>query len=299
MINDIYRDYEIFKKIIIDKNVNLWTFVMIKTFALFEIKHKNIIFYHSKTNETIKRFNDVLNHMLIKYCIENFIKNWNIYLNQILFVTRIRTHTTIDFSFFYFFYEVNSILSDDVDESTSNLYDEKIDSTSFLSRERAKAFKKIMQRVKKNKTIWNAKIKKKTFHENDKILIRTKKSKKFEIDWYDFYEIVRNEILNIYVFKSFEKSSNKYFINDDRMKLINVNEKMNKNWRMSKNRERPLKAKKQSEVIDVVAKKVVASKRKRDRSRKIRNVEKKNPNENYMSLPNDELFEDDDIVWII
>ena len=65
---------------------------------------------------------------------------------------------------------------------------------------------------------------------------------------------------------------------------------------MFKDRERSFKAKKQSEVIDVVAKKVVASKRKRDKSRKIRNVEKKNPNENYMSFSNDELFEDDDIV---
>ena len=81
VINDIYRDYEISKKIIIDRNVNLWAFVMIKTFALFEIKHKNIIFYHSKTNEIVKRFNNVLSHMLIKYCIENFIKKWNIYLN--------------------------------------------------------------------------------------------------------------------------------------------------------------------------------------------------------------------------
>ena len=188
---------------------------------------------------------------------------------------------------------------DDVEESTFDLYDEKIDSTSFLNRERAKAFKKIMQRVKKNKAVWDAKIKKETFHESDKILIRTKKSKKFEIDWYDFYEIVRNEILNIYVFKSSEKSSNKYLINENRMKLINVKEKMNKSWRMFRDRERSLKTKNQFENIVVVAKKIMTSKRKRDKSRKIRNVEEKNSNENYISSSENELFEDDDIVWII
>ena len=143
-----------------------------------------------------------------------------------MFVTRIWTHTTIDFSSFYFLYEINSILFDDVEKSTFDLYDERINSISFLSRERAKAFKKIMQRVKENKAIWNAKIKREIFHENDKVLIRTKKSKKFKIDWYDSYEIVRNKILNIYIFKSFEKSSNKYSINENRMKLINVK----KNW---------------------------------------------------------------------
>ena len=299
VINDIYRDYETSKKIIIDRNVNLWASVMIKTFALLEIKHKDITFYHSKTNEIVKRFNDVLNHMLIKYCIENFIKEWNIYLNQILFVTRVRTHTTIDFSSFYLFYEVNSTLFDDVEKSIFDLYDEKINSISFLSRERAKAFKKIMQRVKKNKAVWNAKIKKEIFHESDKILIRIKKSKKFEIDWYDFCEIIRNEILNIYVFKSFEKSSNKYLISENRMKLINMKEEMNKNWRMFRDRERSFKAKNQSEDTVVVAKKIVTSKRKRDKSRKVRNVEEKNSNEDYISSSENEFFEDDDIVWII
>ena len=42
------------------------------------------------------------------------------------------------------------------------------------------------------------------------------------MNWYDFYEIIRNEILNIYVFKFSKNLSNKYFINDNRIKLIYV-----------------------------------------------------------------------------
>ena len=38
--------------------------------------------------------------------------------------------------------------------------------------------------------------------------------------------MIRNEILNIYMFKSFESFSNKYFINDNKMKIINMNEKI-------------------------------------------------------------------------
>ena len=63
------------------------------------------------------------------------------------------------------------------------------------------------------------------------------------MNWYEFYKIVRNEILNIYVFKSLENFSNKYFINDEKIKMINISEKIIKNWRMSRDRERFAKQK--------------------------------------------------------
>ena len=70
------------------------------------------------------------------------------------------------------------------------------------------------------------------------ILIRIKKFKKFKIDWYESYKIVRKKILNIYVLKSFESSFNKYLINDNYMKLIYINETISKDWRMFKNRKK-------------------------------------------------------------
>ena len=70
------------------------------------------------------------------------------------------------------------------------------------------------------------------------ILIRIKKFKKFEVNWYESYEVVWKKILNIYVLNSFESSFNKYLINDDRMKLTYVNEIISKDWRMFRNWER-------------------------------------------------------------
>ena len=67
------------------------------------------------------------------------------------------------------------------------------------------------------------------------ILIQIKKFKKFEIDWYESYEIVQKKILNIYILKFFENSFNKYLINDDRMKLIYINKTILKDWHMFKN----------------------------------------------------------------
>ena len=83
--------------------------------------------------------------MLIKYCIKQFIKNWNKYFNWILFVTRICTHIIINFSSFYLLYDVNSRLFDDVAKFTFDLYIEKINLTFFLNKDKAKTFKRIMQ----------------------------------------------------------------------------------------------------------------------------------------------------------
>ena len=88
------------KKIIIDRKINLWPSIMKLIFEFLNIKHKRIILYHSRTNDAIKRFNDVLNHMFTKYCIDESIKNWNFYLNQILFVIKIQTHSIINFFLF-------------------------------------------------------------------------------------------------------------------------------------------------------------------------------------------------------
>ena len=151
IINNIYKNYKVSKKIIIDKNINLWTSIMNITFELLKIKYRNIILYYSRTNEAVKRFNNIIDQMLIKYCIEQFIKNWNKYFNQILFVTRIRTHIIIDFSSFYLLYDVNSRLFDDVAKFTFDLYNKRINSTLFLNRNKIKTFKKIMQRTNKNK----------------------------------------------------------------------------------------------------------------------------------------------------
>ena len=82
------------------------------------------------------------------------------------------------------------------------------------------------------------KIKNEVFAFDKMILIRIKKFKKFKIDWYESYEIVRKKILNIYVLKSSENSFNKYLINDDRMKLTYINEAILKDWRMFKSRKR-------------------------------------------------------------
>ena len=134
-----------------------------------------------------------------------------------------------------------------------------------------------MQQTNENKIAWNAKIKNKIFAFDEIILIRIKKFKKFEIDWYKSYEVVQKKILNIYVLKFFESLFNKYLINDDRMKLIYVNKTILKDWRMIKNREKSRKhALSENDKIKI--------KKKREKSRKqtkfYSNVEYKSASKN-------------------
>ena len=61
IINNMYKNYKASKKIIIDRNINLWTSIMNMTFKLLKIKHRNTILYYSRINKTVKRFNDIIN----------------------------------------------------------------------------------------------------------------------------------------------------------------------------------------------------------------------------------------------
>ena len=130
---------------------------------------------------------------------------------------------------------------DDVAELILDLYDKRINSAFFFNKDKTETFKKIMQRANENKVAWDVKVKNEVFAFDEMILIQIKKFKKFEVDWYKSYEVVRKKILNIYVLKFFGSSFNKYLINDDCMKLIYVNEIILKDWRMFKDRERSRK----------------------------------------------------------
>ena len=101
--------------------------------------------------------------------------------------------------------------------------------------------------------------------------------------------MIRNEILNIYVFKLSKNSSNKYFINDDRIKLTYIKEKIFKNWRMFRDRERFFKTKISIEKNNKSIENVII-KRKREKSRKIQNFNE-NLDAYFLSLSNDELNE--------
>ena len=77
---------------------------------------------------------------------------------------------------------MNSNLLDNIENSTSNLYNKEIDSISFLNRDKVETFKKIMTRIMKNKIVWDSKIKEESFSSRNIILIKIKEFKKLEVN---------------------------------------------------------------------------------------------------------------------
>ena len=67
---------------------------------------------------------------------------------------------------------MNSNLFNNIENSISNRYDERINLISFLNRDKVETFKKNITRVMKNKIIWNLKIKEKSFLSRNIVLIK-------------------------------------------------------------------------------------------------------------------------------
>ncbi len=242
VVRRIYRDYGTPKEIITDRGANLWAPAMGLVFKRLGTKHRGTTPYHPRTNGAVERYNGVLGQMITKYLIGHPIKDWDKYLEQALFATRIRTHSTTKMSPFYLLYGVNPTLPGDASMPTPDRYDERIDPAPFLSRERAAALQSTMTKALENKKKWDSQVNDKDkFQVGDWVLIRTKKPKKFEVHWYGPYQIVRKEILNTYLLKAPGGAAHKYLISGDRIKKARVEGRVTRGWRMPKGPGKPKK----------------------------------------------------------
>lgn len=242
VVRQIYCDYRAPKEIITDRGANLWASAMGLVFERLGMKHRGTTPYHPRTNDAVERYNGVLGAMLTKYLVNHPIKEWDQYLEQALFATRICTHSTTKMSLFYLLYGVNPRLPGDASMPTPDRYDRRIDPAPFLSQERAKALQSTMTKALENKKNWDAKVNnKEKFDVGDWVLIRTKKPKKFEVHWYGPYQIVRKEILNTYVLKAPGGATHNYLISGDQIKKARIEGRITRGWRMPKGPGRPAK----------------------------------------------------------
>ena len=244
VVHHIYKNYGAPAEIITDRGANLWATAMKLVLEKLGTRHRGTTPYHPRTNGAVERFNGVLGEMLTKYMIGHPIKEWDQYLDQALFATRIRTHATTKFSPFYLLYGVNPKLPGDEVHPTPDQYDERIDPAPFLSKERATAFQATMAKAIENKKRWDAKVNEKTkFAVGDWVLIQTKKPNKFEAPWYGPYMVIRAEWLNTYILRAPSgKKNEKYLISGDRMKKARVEGNMTRGWKLPKGPGRPRKA---------------------------------------------------------
>ena len=91
-----------------NNNINLISAAIRHYISQLNAWHYIITFYHSKTNEKMKNFNEMLNQMLTKYLMSKSMQLWNKYLSQTLFVTCVQLHTIMKKNSFYLLYKVHS-----------------------------------------------------------------------------------------------------------------------------------------------------------------------------------------------
>ena len=70
-----------------------------------KIIYKNMNLYHFRINEKIKYLNQILENMISKLLFRKSMKLQNIYLNQVLFVYKIKIYIIMKILSFYLIYE--------------------------------------------------------------------------------------------------------------------------------------------------------------------------------------------------
>jgi hypothetical protein len=94
IFHEIYMHFDAPQEIFSDGGSNLWGKVVETYLKKIQTVHKDASPYHPRTNGRVERLNGIISGMLTKLLLGKPIKLWDLFLNQVLFACRIRTHTT-------------------------------------------------------------------------------------------------------------------------------------------------------------------------------------------------------------
>jgi hypothetical protein len=88
------------QEIFIDDGSNLWGKVVETYLKKVQTVHKGASPYHPRTNGRVEHLDGIIGGILTKL-LGNPTKQWDLFLDQVLFACRIWTHTTTNTSPFY------------------------------------------------------------------------------------------------------------------------------------------------------------------------------------------------------
>src|SRR5438552_11956873 len=92
--NEIYMHFGAPQEIFSDGGKNLWGGVVQAYLRKIGTVHKGTSPYHPRTNGKVEHLNGILEDMISKLLFGKPTKLWDLYLDQVLFACRIRTHST-------------------------------------------------------------------------------------------------------------------------------------------------------------------------------------------------------------
>lgn len=172
--------------------------------------------------------------MLTKYLINRPRNQWDLYLDQALFASRVRTHSTTRFSPFFLLYGRHPRLPTDESGLTPLTNNVREDRQPMFETIRAEAYRNTVQRAETNKQAWQRTVVPVEYKPGDFVLVRAEGQRKYEGNWFGPYTVVRSAPLNTYQLKTPRGQVLERLISGDRSRRARVSSRVTRGWRMPK-----------------------------------------------------------------
>ena len=232
--DEIYIYYETSQEIFTDDGKNLWGDIMQKYLDKIKILHKDMSLYHPRMNEKIERLNDIVGSMLGKLLLNKSTKLWDLYLDQVVFTCRIKTHMMTKTSSFYLLYDRHPHLLGDTNVTLSNdakaaSHDERFKLLQSMWKEVILA---IYERAFKNKNAWDKLVQSHKFQEEQWVLIRHDNAQKFESKWFESYQVIQKMLLSMYRLHDFNERELTALIHENRLieTIVSIMNELKELW---------------------------------------------------------------------
>jgi hypothetical protein len=200
IFHEIYMHYGAPQEIFTDGGKNLWSGVVQAYLAKIKTMHKGTSPYHPRTNGKVESLNGLLGGILTKLLLGKSTKLWDLYLDQALFASRVRTHATTKTSPFYLVYGKHPHLLGDantplaVDAEIAD-HEARIQ-TVYMARQ--EATQAAYDRAVQAKEMRDELVKEHELSEGEWVLVRHENPQKFESKWFGPYQITQRMALGIY-----------------------------------------------------------------------------------------------------
>ena len=197
---EIYMHYGAPQEIFTDGGSNLWGSVVQEFLKKIGTKHKGTSPYHPRTNGKVERLNGILGSMITKLLIGKPTKHWDLYLNQALFASRIRTNQTTNTSPFYLLYGTKPHFVWDT-HTAMDIQTPAADPEARLQElweSRRAAGLATYKRAFDSKLKSDELVEPHELSEGDWVLVRHENPQKFETKWFGPYQIIERKMLGTY-----------------------------------------------------------------------------------------------------
>lgn len=215
---EIFSHYGFPDELLSDNGMEFLGEIVEHLLAQLKTTHRLTTPYHPRTNGKVERYNGILGNVLTKMCLGSNIHDWDSYLPQAVFSTRIRQHRSTEQSPYFLVYGQHPKLPHEWENMPQQDHDARI---SNLKHARQAAHQKLLDQAAKAGLVSPEKFvedpQRIAIHEGDFVLIRNENRSKLEPKWYGPLQVLRRHWLGTYVLQTPDKRVLKHLVHGNRL----------------------------------------------------------------------------------